>query len=86
MSGTYLDPIIIYDEDLNLHSQDLIPRGGATVTNPDTGPTQDLSRNLPALVLYWQPIHLPAYLSMHLNLVMTLQDLMLLTLFLWILF
>ena len=84
MSRTYLDTIVINDEKLNLESQDLIPRRGATVTNPD--PDLELTRDLPALVLYWQPTQLPSYFRVHLNLVMTQQDLCLLTLFLWILF
>jgi len=84
MSGTYLDPIIIDDEELDLDSQELIPRRGATVTNPDLD--LELTRDLPALVLYWQPTQLPAYFRVHLDLVMTQQDLYLLTLFLWILF
>lgn len=84
MSGTYLDPIVINDDELNQDSQELVPRGGATVTNPD--PAYELSRDLPAPVLYWQPTHLPAYFRVHLDLVMTQQDLLLLTLFLWILF
>jgi len=50
MSGTYLDPIIIDDEKLNLDSQELIPRRGATVTNPH--PELELTRDLPAPVLY----------------------------------
>jgi len=84
MSGTHLDPIVIDDEKLDLDSQELIPRRGATVTNPD--PDLELTRNLPAPVLYWQPTHLPSYFRMHLDLVMTQQDLYLLTLFLWIVF
>ena len=84
MSGTYLDPIIIDDEKLNLDSQKLIPRRGATVTNPD--PDLELTRDPPAPVLYWQLTQLPSYFRVHLDLVMTQQDLYLLTLFLWILF
>jgi len=84
MSVTYLDPIIIDDEKLDLDSQELIPRRGATVTNPD--PDLELTRNLPAPVLYWQPTQLSSYFRVHLDLVMTQQDLYLLTLFLWILF
>jgi len=84
MSGTYLDPIVIDDEKLDLDSQELIPRGGTTVTNPD--PDLKLTRDLPAPVLYWQPTQLPSYFRVHLDLIMTHQDLYLLTLFLWILF
>jgi len=84
MSGTYLDPIVIDDEKLDLDSQELIPRRGTTVTNPD--PDLQLTRDLPAPVLYWQPMQLPSYFRVHLDLVMTQQDLYLLTLFLWILF
>ena len=54
------------------------------VTNPD--PDLELTRDLPAPVLYWQPTQLPSYFHVHLDLVMTKQDLYLLTLFLWILF
>jgi len=84
MSGTCLDPIIIDDEKLDLDSQELIPRKGATVTNPD--PDLELTRDLPGPVLYWQSTQLPSYFRVHLDLVMTQQDLYLLTLFLWILF
>jgi len=84
MSGTYLDPIIIDDEKLDLDSQELIPRRGATVTNPDLD--LELTHDLPAPVLYWQPTQLPSYFRVHLGLVMTQQYLYLLTLFLWILF
>jgi len=84
MSGTYLDRIVIDDEKLDLDSQELISKRGATVTNPD--PDLRLTRNLPAPVLYWQPMQLPSYFQVHLDLVMTQQDLYLLTLFLWILF
>jgi hypothetical protein len=86
MSGTYLDPIIIHDDELDLDSQELVPKGGATVTNLNPGASQDLSRDLPAPVLYWQPTHLPAYFRVHLDMTLTQQDLYLLTLFLWILF
>ena len=54
------------------------------VTNPD--PDLELTRDLPAPVLYWQPTQLPSYFRVHLELVMTQPDLYLLTLFLWILF
>jgi len=54
------------------------------VTNPD--PDLELTLDLPAPVLYWQPMQLPSYFRVHLDLVMTQQDLYLLTLFLWILF
>ena len=54
------------------------------VTNPD--PDLELTRDPPAPVLYWQPTQLPSYFRVHLDLVMTQQDLYLLTLFLWILF
>jgi len=84
MSGTYVDRIIIDDEKLDLDSQELIPRRGATVTNPD--PDLELTRDLPAGVLYWQPTQLPSYFRVHLDLVMTQQDIYLLMLFLWILF
>jgi len=84
MSGTYLDPIIIDDEKLDLDSQELIPRRGATITNPD--PDLELTRDLPVPVLYWQPTQLPSYFHVHLDLNMTQQDLYLLMLFLWILF
>jgi len=49
MSGTYLDPIVIDDAKLDLDSQELIRRRGATVTNPD--PNLELTRDLSALVL-----------------------------------
>jgi len=55
-----------------------------TVTNPD--PDLELTRDPPAPVLYWQPTQLPSYFRVHLDLVITQQDLYLLTLFLWILF
>ena len=55
-----------------------------SVANPD--PDLELTRNLPVPVLYWQPMQLPSYFRVHLDLVMTQQDLYLLTLFLWILF
>jgi len=84
MSRTYLDPIVINDEKLDLDSQELISRRGATVINPD--PNLELTRDLPAPVLYWQPTQLPSYLCVHLDLVRTQQDLYLVTLFLWILF
>jgi len=84
MSGTYLDPVIIDDENVDLDSQELIPRRGATVTNPD--PDLELTRDLPAPVLYCQPTQFPSYFRVHLELVMTQQDLYLLTLFLWILY
>jgi len=84
MSGTYLHPIVIDDEKLDLDSQELIPGRGATVTNPD--PDLELTRDLPAPVLYWQPTQLPSYFRVYLDLVMTQQDLYLLMLFLWILF
>ena len=84
MSGTYLDSIVINDEKLDLDLQELIPRRGATITNPD--PDLELTRDMPAPVLYWQPTQLPSYFHVHLDLVMTQQDLYLLTLFLWILF
>jgi len=84
MSGTYLDAIIIRNDELNLDSQELIPRGGATVTNPDPDP--ELTCDPPVPVLYWQPTQLPPYFRVHLDLVMTQQDLCLLTLFMWILF
>ena len=54
------------------------------VTNPD--PDLELTRDPPAPVLYWQPTQLPSYFRVHLDLVMTQQDLYLLMLFLWILF
>jgi len=54
------------------------------VTNSDSD--LKLTRDLPAPVLYWQPTQLPSYFRVHLDLVMTQQDLYLLTLFLWILF
>jgi len=54
------------------------------VTNPD--PDLELTRDLLATVLYWQPTQLPSYFRVHLDLVMTQQGLYLLTLFLWILF
>jgi len=60
------------------------PTQNVGVTNPD--PDLELTRDLPALVLYWQPTQLPSYFCVHLDLVMTQQDLYLLTLFLWILF
>jgi len=84
MSGTYLDLIIIDDEKLDLDLQELIPTRGATVTNSD--PDLELTRDLLAPVLYWQPTQLPSYFRVHLDLIMTQQDLYLLTLFLWILF
>jgi len=84
MSGTYVDPIVIDDEKRDLDSQELIPKRGTTVTNPD--PDLQLTCDLPAPVLYWQLTQLPSYFHVHLDLVMTQQDLYLLTLFLWILF
>jgi len=54
------------------------------VTNPD--PDLELTRDIPVPVLYWQPMQLPSYFHVHLDLIMTQQDLYLLTLFLWILF
>jgi len=84
MSGTYLDPIVIEDEKLDLDSQELISRRGTTVTNPDLD--LELTRDLLVPMLYWQPMQLPSYFHVHLDLVMTQQDLYLLTLFLWILF
>jgi len=84
MSGTYLDPIVIDDEKLDLDSQEVIPRRGTTVTNLD--PDLELTHDLPAPGLYWQPTQLPSCFRVHLDLVMTQQDLYLLTLFLWILF
>jgi len=69
MSGTYLDSIVINDEKLDLDLQELIPRRGATITNPD--PDLELTRDMPAPVLYWQPTQLPSYFHVHLDLVMT---------------
>jgi len=77
MSGTYLDPIVIDDKKVDLDSHELMPRRGATVTNPD--PDLELTRDLPAPVLYGQPMQLPSYFHVHLDLVMTQQDLCLLT-------
>jgi len=55
-----------------------------SIANPD--PNLELTCDLPAPVLYWQPTQLSSYFHVHLDLVMTQQDLNLLPLFLWILF
>jgi len=65
-------------------SADGIGVTAGSVTNPN--PDLELTRDPPAPVLYWQPTQLPSYFRVHLDLVMTQQDLYLLTLFLWILF
>jgi len=82
-TGSRFNPIVITDdEDLNLDSLELIPRGGATVTDPALA----LSRDLPAPVLYWQPTHLPIFVRVRLNLTLTQHDFTLLMLVLWFLF
>jgi hypothetical protein len=81
--GSRFNPIVIPDdEELDHDSLELIPRGGATVTNPDLA----LSRDLPAPVLYWQPTHLPIYVRVRLNLTLTQHDFAVLMLVLWLLF
>jgi len=82
-SGSRFNPIVIPDdEDLDLDSLELIPRGGATVTDPALA----LSRDLPAPVLYWQPTHLPIHVRVRLDLTLTQRDFALLLLILWFLF
>jgi len=77
------NPIIILDhEDLDLDSLELIPGGGATVTDPAPA----LSHDLPAPVLYWQPTHLPIYVRVQRDLTLTQRDFALLLLILWFLF
>jgi hypothetical protein len=81
--GSRFNPIVILDdEDLDLDSLELIPRGGATVTDPALA----LSRDLPAPVLYWQPTHLPMFVRVRLDLTLTQHDFTLLMLVLWFLF
>jgi len=65
-------------------SQELVPRGGATVTNPDpdTNPSQYLS--MP--VLHQRPTASSALYYMRLDLILTQQDLFVLALLLWVLF
>jgi hypothetical protein len=90
--GSRLRPIVIPDDDeLDLDSLELIPRGGATVMNPDLGalnpdlaPDLALSRDPPAPVLYWQPTHLPIYVRVRLDLTLTQHDFALLMLVLWL--
>ena len=82
-SGSRSNPIVILnDEDLDLNSLELIPRGVATVTDP----ALPLSRDLPAPVLYWQPTHLPIYVRVQLDLTLAQRDFALLSLILWFLF
>jgi hypothetical protein len=81
--GSRFNPIVIVDdEDLDLESLELIPRGGATVMDPALA----LSRDLPAPVLYWQPTHLPIFVRVRLDLTLTQHDFTLLMLVLWFLF
>jgi len=80
--GSRSNPIIIpHDEPT---SQELVPRGGATVTNPDpdTNPLHYLS--MP--VLHQQPTASSALYYVRLDLILTQQDLFVLVLFLWVLF
>ena len=82
-SGSRFNPIVIpHDEALDLDSLELIPRGEATVTDPVLA----LSRDLPAPVLYWQPMHLPIYVRVQLDLTLTQHDFPMLLLILWFLF
>ena len=82
-SGSGYNPIVIpNDEDLDLDSLELIPGRVATVTDPALA----LSRNLPAPVLYCQPMHLLIYARVRLDLILRQLDFALLLLILWFFF
>jgi len=76
------NPIIIPDNEPA--SQELVPRGGATVTNPDADTNP--SRYLSMPVLHQRPTLSSALHYMYLDLILTQQDLFELALFLWVLF
>jgi len=70
------NPIIIPDDEPV--SQELLPRGGATVTNPD--PDTNPSHYLSTPVLHQQPTASSALYYVHLDLLLTQQDLFVLAL------
>ena len=76
--GSRSNPIIIPDDELVL--QELVPRGGATVTNPD--PDTNPSRYLSMLVLHQRPTASSALYYVRLDLILTQEDLFVLALFL----
>jgi len=80
--GSRSNPIIIPDDELA--SQELVPRGGTTVTNPD--PDTNPSRYLSTPVLHQRPTASSALYYVCLDLILTQQDLFVLALFLWVLF
>jgi len=80
--GSHSNPITIPDDEPA--SQELVPRGGATVTNPD--PDTNPSRYLSMPVLHQRPTASSALYYVHLDLILTQQDLFMLVLFLWVLF
>jgi len=65
-------------------SQELVPRGGATVTNPD--PEINLPCYLSMPVLYQRPTASSVHYYVRLDLILTQHDLFILALFLWVLF
>ena len=80
--GSCSNPIVIPDNELA--SQELVPRGGATVTNPYSDINLLCYLSMP--VLHQQPTALSVHYYIRLNRILTQQDLFILALFLWVLF